>query len=144
MLYIDLDQFKRINDTLGHTVGDALLKSVGARLEGTLRASDHVARAEIASGCAVQIARLGGDEFVALISDVRTMEDVEVVARRILEDPSAPFVYGERRLVITPSIGIAVFPEHGRVVEKLLMNADTAMYQAKAAGEIASASIPAA
>jgi len=134
VLYIDLDQFKRINDTLGHTVGDALLRSVGTRLEGSLRVTDHVARAEIASGCAVQIARLGGDEFVALISDVRTMDDVAVVARRILDVLSAPFVHGDRRLVITPSIGIAVFPEHGRVVEELLMNADTAMYQAKAAG----------
>jgi len=134
VVYIDLDQFKRINDTLGHTVGDALLKSVSTRLEGCLRAGDHVARAELPSGCAVQIARLGGDEFVALITDVKARTDVDVVAQRVLDALSAPFTHEDRRLVITPSIGIAVYPEHGRAVEQLLMNADAAMYQAKAAG----------
>ncbi|MFO1399823.1 MAG: EAL domain-containing protein [Steroidobacteraceae bacterium] len=134
VLYIDLDQFKRINDTLGHSVGDALLKSVGARLESSVRASDFVARVLPADGQAVHFARLGGDEFVALITGARSHEEVDGVATRILETLGAPFRYEEHQLVVTPSIGVAIYPEHGRAVEDLLMHADAAMYQAKAAG----------
>ena len=134
VLYIDLDQFKRINDTLGHSVGDALLKSVGARLESSVRASDFVARVLPEDGQAVHFARLGGDEFVALITGARSHEEIDGVAARILETLGAPFRYEEHQLVVTPSIGVAVYPEHGRAVEDLLMHADAAMYQAKAAG----------
>jgi diguanylate cyclase (GGDEF)-like protein/PAS domain S-box-containing protein len=134
VLYIDLDQFKRINDTLGHTIGDALLKSVGQRLETCVRPADYVARADLKGDDGVRIARLGGDEFVALISDVGGTEEVGHVAERIREALAAPFAYDAHSFVVTPSIGIAVYPEHGRTIEELLMNADTAMYQAKAAG----------
>ena len=134
VLYIDLDQFKRINDTLGHTVGDALLRSVGSRLESCVRAADHVAPAEVLANGGVEIARLGGDEFVALITNIRDESGVHAIARRICELLSVPFTHERHQFVVTPSIGIALYPDDGISIEELLMNADTAMYQAKAGG----------
>ena len=134
ILFIDLDRFKRINDTLGHSVGDMLLNSVGQRLEHCVRASDHVARLDTQYLPDVQLARLGGDEFVVCISDIDAEEEASVVATRIAEALAAPFSFEGRQFVVTPSIGIALYPRDGDNVEDVLMSADTAMYTAKAAG----------
>ncbi|HPF26327.1 MAG TPA: EAL domain-containing protein [Steroidobacteraceae bacterium] len=134
VLYVDLDRFKRINDTLGHTVGDALLKSVAQRLSEGIRPSDFVAKPASGDQMAVQLARLGGDEFVALLTDLEAQDQVSAVVDRIRQSLTAPFSYEGRQFVITPSIGVAIYPENGSDVETLLMHADTAMYQAKDAG----------
>lgn len=134
MLYIDLDRFKRINDTLGHSVGDALLKSVAKRLAGCTRSADYVARVEGKEADGFSLARLGGDEFVVLLHDIGSEEAAASVASRIVSALTPPFSCESHQFVITPSIGIAMFPQDGRSGEELLMNADTAMYQAKAAG----------
>jgi len=134
VLYIDLDQFKRINDTLGHTIGDSLLKTVAKRLESGLRASDYVSRAEASSVDALRLARIGGDEFVALMPGVTDESQAIALAERVMSILRAPFTLDAHQLVVTPSVGIAVSPQHGRDIETLLMNADTAMYQAKSDG----------
>jgi predicted signal transduction protein with EAL and GGDEF domain/FixJ family two-component response regulator len=135
-LYIDLDHFKRINDTFGHSLGDALLKSVAKRLGSCVRPLDYVARAAMpdTESDALSLARLGGDEFVILIGDVDDEATADGIARRIRDDLRAPFSFDDHQFVITPSIGIALYPEHGEDMETLLMNADAAMYRAKAAG----------
>ena len=133
-LFIDLDDFKRINDTLGHAVGDLLLKAVAERLVGGVRTSDAVTRFADGHGEEL-VARLGGDEFTILVSDLQNSEDAAAVARRILAMLSKPFTLAGHEVFITPSIGIAVFPQDGEDAETLLKNADTAMYSAKRAGK---------
>lgn len=134
VLYLDLDRFKRINDTLGHTVGDALLKSVADRLEASVRLEDTVGRIRIDDPGQTELARLGGDEFVVLIGGLDEIGEVERIVGRIRAALAEPFSYEGHQFVITPSIGVALYPEHGRSLEELLMHADMAMYQAKAAG----------
>lgn len=126
LLYIDLDNFKRINDSLGHTIGDELLRVTAQRLLDCLRATDTVARA--------MAARLGGDEFTVLLPELDKEERATVVARRIAEQLAAPMTLGEHQIIITPSVGIAVFPHDGEDVETLLKNADLAMYYSKRVG----------
>jgi diguanylate cyclase (GGDEF)-like protein/PAS domain S-box-containing protein len=123
MLVIDLDRFKNINDSLGHQVGDALLVEVGRRLRGLVRESDVVAR-------------LGGDEFVVVLNGVgqRGRDAAKSVAEKLLNELSRPYQVAGNELHTTPSIGISVFPADGDDTDTLLKNADTAMYQAKAAG----------
>ena len=121
VLFIDLDRFKTINDMLGYAMGDGLLVAVAQRLKENLRSYDVVAR-------------LGSDEFVVVLSEVKTEHDVARLARRVLERLKAPFHLGGRKLYITPSMGIAVYPADGNDAQKLLKNADCAMYQAKALG----------
>lgn len=121
VLFLDLDRFKVINDTLGHAVGDLLLQVVAERLGSLLRSGDTVAR-------------LGGDEFVIILDDVAKAEDVAKVCQKILEALSMPFFLKEHELFITASIGISLFPNDGRDAETLLKNADTAMYKAKEQG----------
>jgi PAS domain S-box-containing protein len=135
-LYIDLDHFKRINDTFGHSLGDALLKAVAKRLGSCVRPRDYVARAapDHAESEALSLARLGGDEFVILIGDVEDEATADGIARRIRDELRAPFSYDDHQFVVTPSMGIALYPDHGEDMETLLMNADAAMYRAKAAG----------
>jgi diguanylate cyclase (GGDEF)-like protein len=134
LLFLDLDNFKRINDTLGHNVGDLLLKAVAARLRACVRASDAVTRLEtVASN--EQVARLGGDEFTILLSEVGSSEDAATVATRILDTLSKPLTVGEHEVFITPSMGIAMFPQDGQDVESLLKHADMAMYYAKHSGK---------
>jgi diguanylate cyclase (GGDEF)-like protein len=133
-LYLDLDRFKRINDTLGHGVGDALLKAVAKRLDRCVRGDDSVARFDTDGANSVKLARLGGDEFVILLEDIDDEEQVSGVANRIRKALAAPFKYKGHQFIITPSIGIAIFPDDSREKDELLMNADTAMYQAKSAG----------
>ncbi|WP_181358819.1 sensor domain-containing protein [Pseudothauera lacus] len=121
VLFLDLDRFKHINDSLGHHVGDALLVDVANRLRGNVREVDIVARQ-------------GGDEFVVVVQAIGGSSDAAHVAVKILEALSAPYLIGGSELHTTPSIGIALFPEDGEDAATLLRNADTAMYHAKALG----------
>ncbi|MFW2404482.1 MAG: EAL domain-containing protein, partial [Gammaproteobacteria bacterium] len=133
-LYIDLDRFKRINDTLGHRVGDALLKAVAKRLDHCVRTDDAVARVDQPDDYEPRLARLGGDEFVVVIEEIDNENQVDVVANRIRDALLAPFKYEGHQFVVTPSIGIALYPRDGKKIDDLLMHADMAMYEAKASG----------
>ncbi|HMH88234.1 MAG TPA: EAL domain-containing protein [Steroidobacteraceae bacterium] len=127
LLYVDLDQFKRINDTLGHGTGDALLRQVSGRLQATF---DQYG----VDGVQGQIARVGGDEFIVVLTGISDAAQPGQVAQKILSVHQAPFQQAGYELVVTPSIGIAVFPEHGDDVQSLLKNAEGAMYEAKSSG----------
>ena len=133
ILYIDLDDFKRINDSLGHSFGDAILRSVAKRLEHCLRRDDYIARYGL-GGSHLHVARLGGDEFTVILRDVESVDQATTVAERIGEALRQPIEHLGQQFVITPSIGIATFPEDGDDIESLLKNADTAMHHAKSAG----------
>jgi diguanylate cyclase (GGDEF)-like protein len=122
VMFLDLDRFKVVNDTLGHTAGDRLLQAVAARLQGCLRAADT-------------LARFGGDEFTLLLPDVRTRDDVVVIATKILDQLQQPFVIDDHELFVGASIGIAMFPESGETEELLIQNADIAMYHVKGRGK---------
>jgi diguanylate cyclase (GGDEF)-like protein/PAS domain S-box-containing protein len=133
LLFLDLDRFKIINDTLGHNVGDMLLKHVADRLTDSVRHSDSIGRtANIEQ--THELARLGGDEFTVLVSNLREVQDASKVARRILEALARPFHVGGHEIFVTVSIGIAIFPVDGDSVDVLLKNSDTAMYHAKEQG----------
>jgi len=121
VLFIDLDHFKTINDSLGHSVGDELLKQVAQKLKDCVRESDTVAR-------------LGGDEFTILLDEIREDASAGVVAEKVIAALRAPFLHAGNELFTAASIGISVFPSNGRDVAALLKNADAAMYQAKKAG----------
>ena len=131
-LFIDLDRFKRINDTLGHAVGDAVLRQAAARLLGCVRETDAVAPLDPETDS--MVARLGGDEFVVLLRDVLAPRDAVVVATRMIAALAAPFVIEGHELVVTASIGIAMHPTDGDSVEALVKAADAAMYAAKKLG----------
>jgi len=121
VMFLDLDRFKSVNDTLGHAIGDELLKHVAARLTGVVRAVDTVSR-------------LGGDEFVVVLHEMSSPDDAVQVAEKILNALAAPVVIDSHELRVTPSIGISIYPDDGNEVFGLMKNADTAMYHAKAAG----------
>jgi diguanylate cyclase len=130
VLYLDLDNFKRVNDTLGHAVGDELLCVVADRLRGSLRyGSDSVAGSN--STRSGDIARLGGDEFMVLLPNLRTTVDAGAVAERLILALREPMQLASNSLVVTPSVGIAIYPQDGADAETLLRNADLAMYFAK-------------
>ncbi len=131
-LFIDLDRFKRINDTLGHAVGDAVLRQAAARLMACVRETDAVAALD--PDADNMVARLGGDEFVVLLRDVLAPRDAVAVATRMIAALSTPFLVGEHELVVTASIGIAMHPTDGDSVEALIQAADAAMYAAKKLG----------
>ncbi|MFZ1828362.1 MAG: EAL domain-containing protein [Candidatus Competibacteraceae bacterium] len=133
LLYLDLDNFKRINDTLGHGVGDLLLQATAERLKLSVRSSDSVSRSAIDEQ-GESVARMGGDEFTVLLPQIDRSEDAASVAERILWSLSQPLTLGGHEVFITPSIGIAVFPQDGETPETLLKNADMAMYFAKHQG----------
>lgn len=133
VLFLDLDNFKRINDSLGHSAGDELLRTVAERLHLCLRATDVVTRAPAAPG-PIQLARLGGDEFTVLLSELRQGEDAAVAAERILKAMAQAVRLADHDVIVTPSMGIAVFPTDGEDAEALLKNADLAMYFAKKDG----------
>lgn len=122
VLFLDLDRFKLANDTLGHEVGDRLLKAVAARISGCVREDDTVAR-------------IGGDEFTVLLRGARSAAEAAGVAEKILHVLSRPFALQGYSLVVTASVGISLFPQHGEDADTLMRNADAAMYAAKAAGE---------
>jgi diguanylate cyclase (GGDEF)-like protein/PAS domain S-box-containing protein len=121
VLFLDLDRFKVINDSLGHNIGDQLLQAVAARVQACVRDSDTVAR-------------LGGDEFTVLLPRLNRSEDAAPVATKIIEAIRYPFHIEGREFFITTSIGISLFPDDGNDAETLIKNADTAMYQAKEVG----------
>ena len=138
VLFMDLDAFKRINDTLGHDVGDHLLKVVSERLRETIRPSDLVLRAEYELGGisgGSNLARLGGDEFTILIPDLERVEDALNVAHRVKEAMRRPFMIEAHEIFVTASIGISLYPEDGEDCNSLLKYADTAMYHAKNCGK---------
>ncbi len=131
VLYLDLDNFKRINDTLGHAVGDELLKEVAHRISDVLRPTDIVARADSGED---EIARIGGDEFCLILRNLPSAMEAGKVAQRILEVVREPILLEGHELVVTPSIGIAVIPQDGRDPDTVLKHADRAMYAAKEGG----------
>jgi diguanylate cyclase (GGDEF)-like protein len=122
VMFLDLDRFKLVNDTLGHTMGDRLLKAVANRLQGCLRKGDT-------------LSRFGGDEFTLLLPEVRTRDDVVVIASKILDKLATPFVIDGHELFVGASIGIATYPEAGDSVEALIQSADIAMYDVKGRGK---------
>ena len=121
LLYLDLDQFKRVNDTLGHEAGDALLKAVAQRLSQSVRKDDTVGRP-------------GGDEFTILLSDISSATDASLVAEKILKVLQEPITINDHQLVVTTSIGITIIPSDGTNPTVLMKNADLAMYRAKENG----------
>jgi len=132
-LYVDLDNFKRINDTLGHSFGDVVLKTIATRLDHCVRAEDCVTRAG-SEEPGMRLARLGGDEFVAILQDLETEEDAVAVADRIRKELTKPVEHLGHEFVVTSSIGVSLYPRDGDDIDTLLKNADVAMYQAKNAG----------
>ena len=135
VLFMDLDAFKRINDTLGHNAGDALLKMVSDRLRDTTRPSDLVSRGDSRGDNSTNLARLGGDEFTILIPDLERVEHALNVAHRVKEAMRRPFLIEGNEIFVTASIGISLFPEDGDDCGSLLKYADTAMYHAKNCGK---------
>ncbi|MEE4381088.1 MAG: EAL domain-containing protein [Pseudomonadales bacterium] len=121
LMFLDLDRFKIVNDTLGHTTGDRLLRAVALRLNQSVRSGDT-------------LARFGGDEFCLLLPDVRGVEDVRVIARKVLDQLAAPFQIDEHELFVGASIGIALYPDAGSTAESLIQHADIAMYAIKGRG----------
>jgi diguanylate cyclase (GGDEF)-like protein/PAS domain S-box-containing protein len=134
LLYVDLDRFKRVNDTLGHHAGDELLVQLGRRLERCLRSSDTVARVDVAAVSGNVVARIGGDEFAVILTGLRAPQDVGTVAQRILETLAEPFTILGRPLFAAASIGIATCAEPYTDAGEMCRDADLALYDAKAAG----------
>ncbi len=122
LMFIDLDGFKLVNDTLGHDIGDKLLQEAGRRLGSCIRTADTVAR-------------LGGDEFTIIMPDLRDIRNAPIVAQRIIESLELPFSFGNREAFVSASIGITSFPDDAQDTHSLLKNADAAMYRAKEQGK---------
>jgi diguanylate cyclase (GGDEF)-like protein len=121
LMFIDLDDFKPVNDAHGHSVGDQLLKEIGSRLRKAIRESDTAAR-------------IGGDEFVILLRNVQSGEDAMAVAEKVRIAVRAPFIINHVSISISASIGIAIYPESGQDLAELSKSADVAMYAAKKKG----------
>ncbi|TKB25523.1 EAL domain-containing protein [Desulfopila sp. IMCC35006] len=134
LLFLDLDQFKRINDSFGHHIGDLLLKNVSETLQKCIRKSDSATGPVLASDSDTLIARLGGDEFIILLSDIQKPENAAIVARKIIQAIPTVYVLEGHEISVTTSIGISIFPVDGKDMELLLKNADSAMYHAKEKG----------
>ena len=122
VIYLDLDGFKLINDTCGHSAGDELLKVVAQRLESVVREEDTVAR-------------VGGDEFMIALWHVGSMDDVATVAAKLVKEVSQPYVINNQRLTVTTSAGVGVYPMHGEDADALMKSADSALYEAKRVGK---------
>ena len=133
LLFVDLDGFKRINDSMGHNAGDELLQAVARRLRGQLRATDVVSRmgAEVPR---LDVGRLGGDEFTIVVADVESEAEASSIAHRINDVLREPMIIAGRTMVVTASLGMAMFPRDGGDAMTLLRHADTAMYHAKESG----------
>jgi diguanylate cyclase (GGDEF)-like protein len=121
LMFLDLDNFKMVNDSLGHAVGDGLLQSVARRLQACLRGSDTVSRQ-------------GGDEFLVLLTEVTSVRDTGVIANKLKKAMAHPHLIGSHQLCVTLSIGVSLYPDDGKDVESLLSCADVAMYFAKRSG----------
>lgn len=133
ILFLDLDNFKRINDTLGHIAGDNLLEAFAVRLQACLRETDVISHSPLNDSESV-MARLAGDEFIIMLPRTTGPANAQKVSRRVLELMSEPFVINKQELYISSSIGIALFPDDGDNVDDLMKNADIAMYHAKKSG----------
>ncbi len=133
LLFLDLDNFKRINDSLGHSAGDLLLKEVAARLARCVRTSDLLAK-YVDSEAKIGVSRLGGDEFTVVLNNIDEPATAGTIAERLLESLKMPMIIEGHEVVVTPSVGIALAPQDASNVEELLKLADTAMYHAKSEG----------
>ena len=122
VLFIDLDRFKHINDSLGHEAGDIIIQQVGERLRECVRVGDV-------------LARLGGDEFGLIVLDIMQAKDIETFCQKILEKFTVPFLVNDEKVFLTASIGVALSPENGETVDELVTHADIALYQAKSQGK---------
>ncbi|MBF0189140.1 MAG: EAL domain-containing protein [Magnetococcales bacterium] len=122
VFFMDLDGFKKVNDTLGHRMGDLLLQEVACRLRGATREADTVAR-------------LGGDEFTLILEDLQEVEDITRIANKIIRDIAEPVVIDGREMIVTVSIGISLYPQDGEGMTELTKNADIAMYRSKESGK---------
>ncbi|RJQ52590.1 MAG: GGDEF domain-containing response regulator [Nitrospiraceae bacterium] len=134
VLFLDLDNFKRVNDTFGHHMGDKLLKKVAERINLCMRKGDSLSR-QSTDDSVDTVARLGGDEFTIILSEIHHLEDAAKVAQRIFNALSLQFTLDTYELFISASIGIAIYPHDGKDVSSLLKNADAAMYHAKSEGK---------
>jgi len=134
VLFIDVDNFKLINDTFGHTIGDELLKNISDRLSHYVRKGDMISR-PAGTESNNTVARLGGDEYTMLLTDFTKEKDASVIAQRILNELAKPFKIGGHDIYITASIGITLYPSDGEDVDTLLKNADLSMYEAKDRGK---------
>jgi len=132
VMFLDLDRFKLINDTMGHSAGDELLKVTSQRLIEAVRKNDSVAINT--SDLSASVARLGGDEFTVLLEDVESVQSIAHIAGRVIEHISLPMMLERQEVHVSTSIGIAMFPADGKKADDILQHADTAMYHAKAQG----------
>ncbi|MBL0711687.1 MAG: EAL domain-containing protein [Colwellia sp.] len=135
IIFLDLDEFKRINDVLGHEMGDKLLKNIAHNISKTLRPNDTSRKVDANSELASTLARLGGDEFTILLDNVGHQDQIARIAQRLLNSLSEVIVIDNHEFFITASMGIAIYPQDGNNVNTLLKNADMAMYQAKKLGK---------
>lgn len=141
--YLDLDDFKRINDTLGHAAGDSLLQETAKRISAVVRGSDAISREanETHLNTSKNVSRVGGDEFILLLTGLKNSDDAEKIIQRVLSSFDSPYQLSNsegtssHEVFVTASVGVAVFQQHGDTVEELLKNADTAMFQAKRLGK---------
>lgn len=133
LLFLDLDQFKLVNDTLGHPIGDLLLKQVAFRIKNKIRDNDSAAMINVKPSDSM-VARLGGDEFTVLLSDIKKPEDAAKVAARLIREIADTYFLESHEVSITTSIGISIYPDDGAEAGTLLKNADSAMYHAKKNG----------
>ncbi len=133
VIFLDLDRFKNINDTLGHHAGDLLLKAVAERISGCLRSSDAIGRPGAAEPHPV-LSRLGGDEFSIIVEQIDSIHDINKITMRLIEDLSHDFVVEGHEVFVTASAGVSLFPHDSEDAESLLKNADIAMYYAKEHG----------
>ena len=122
VMFIDLDSFKAVNDTLGHEAGDYVLKQVAQRLLSCVRETDTVAR-------------VGGDEFLIIASEINAPENVAQIAEKVIQLVSQPIIFNDQQAVVGTSIGIALFPDHGEDMDQLIKQADEAMYKVKNSGK---------
>lgn len=134
LLYLDLDRFKQVNDSLGHQIGDELLRQVTVRLQQCMRNSDTLAPTSLDEDYDATVARLGGDEFTIVLEDIKHIDEISRVAQRILTSLSSPYNLEGHSVFIGASIGITVYPFDDLNLDNLIRNADIAMYRAKALG----------
>lgn len=135
VLFIDLDDFKKVNDRLGHAAGDELLVQVGQRLQRRLRSSDVIAEGSQEAGVEQMISRRGGDEFNAILNNVHDAREAALVAERLIADINEPLDLDGSMVTVGASVGVALFPEDGEDADTLLRHADMAMYEAKSLGK---------
>ena len=134
LMFLDLDRFKAVNDSLGHQSGDELLQQVAKRLAGRLRGRDTVGRGARKDQADSMVSRLGGDEFTLVIEGVSHVDEVARIAQRVLDEFAHPFILDEREIVVSASIGVTVYPFDDKTLDDLIRDADIAMYRAKEQG----------